>query len=33
MAHNASTQSKGVSLAKGPVGIVGLIGLIYGISE
>jgi hypothetical protein len=32
MAHNEQHKSKGISLAKGPVGILGLIGLIYGIS-
>jgi hypothetical protein len=31
MARNSS-QNKGVSLAKGPVGILGLIGVAYGIS-
>jgi hypothetical protein len=32
MPNNEQHTSKGVSLAKGPVGILGLIGLIYGIS-
>jgi hypothetical protein len=27
-----SSQNKGVSLAKGPVGILGLIGIVYGLS-
>jgi hypothetical protein len=31
MARNSS-PSKGVSLAKGPVGILGLVGIVYGLS-
>ncbi len=32
MARDSTTDSKGVSLAKGPVGILGLIGILYGLS-
>ena len=32
MARDTTQQSKGVSLAKGPVGILGLIGVLYGLS-
>jgi hypothetical protein len=32
MARNSTQSRKGVSLAKGPVGIIGLIGVIYGLS-
>jgi hypothetical protein len=32
MARDTATASKGVSLAKGPVAIIGIAGLIYGIS-
>ena len=32
MARDSNTASNGVSLAKGPVAIIGIIGVIYGIS-
>jgi hypothetical protein len=32
MARNTTEPRKGVSLAKGPVGILGLIGILYGLS-
>lgn len=32
MARDGKQESRGVSLAKGPVGILGLIGVIYGVS-
>ena len=32
MARDTDKQSKGVSLAKGPIGIIGLIGIVYGLS-
>ncbi len=32
MARKEHKEKKGVSLAKGPVGLIGLLGLIYGIS-
>ncbi len=32
MARNEDRKNKGVSLAKGPVGLLGLLGLVYGIS-
>ena len=32
MAKDTTTARKGVSLAKGPIGILGLIGILYGVS-